>query len=533
VKLYNDFSTLHSCTLINRSWCRLAIPLLWEDPFSLKYPKNYCYIEVYLQHLNDDDKTQLNVYGISSNDLNPSNTLFNYPSFIQHLDICNTSDSIEKWVEAIKTTKIIEHLSNYADKINFKKLIYGLLFRIFIENEVNVHTFKVTTVLYGDYEYFNDTAEFVMQNPNFICNIRNLILYFNLTNGYINNFMIFLYSNCNSILSLYFTFPSSCSQTSQTTEKHLSQLIDSQQNLKKITLSLNGDLPLYHTLLSLKNSNCTNTLRTVIFYYIDFRNVVVFNEVFEQLNVLESIHIVRCYLDSNFTKQIINLTKPFKLESLLLNKPITELQSLLQKYGEYLEKFGLEIELTQEGLESCIKYCSSKIKFLKFSALDDQNIYKTIHLVEKVKQSLNYLTIQSYNDEHSSIILQNLGQILPSLLGYLNLALKINTSDFEIFLKNSHKTFIKKLLIKNIRYGKREELKKKNISPYIKEYIMKKKRARYLAFLDYFYIQVYSIKDDDLTFLKNEVEEFRLHNIIVQNYCDLNIEDYEFINEMY
>jgi hypothetical protein len=249
--------------------------------------------------------------------------------------------------------------------------------------------------------------------------------------------MIFLYSNCNSILSLYFTFPPFCN-TETSTEKYLSQLIGSQQNLKKITLSFNEELPLYHSLLSFKNSNCINTLRTVTFSYINFKNVVVFNEVFEQLNVLESIHIIRCYLDSNFTQQIINLTKPFKLRSLFLNEPITEPQLLLQKSGEYLENFGLEIELTQEELELYIKYRSPKIKFLKFYAFDDQNIYNTFHLVKKFEQSLNYLIIESYNnDEHSSIILQNLGQILPSLLEYLSLILKINTSDFEIFLRNS------------------------------------------------------------------------------------------------
>jgi hypothetical protein len=139
--------------------------------------------------------------------------------------------------------------------------------------------------------------------------------------------------------------------------------------------------------------------------YIYFENVVVFNEVFEQLNVLESIHIIRCSLNSNFTQQIINITKPFILKSLFLYEPITESRVLLQKSGEYLENFGLEIKLTQEELELCIKYCSSKIKFLKISALDDHNIYKTFHLIEKVEQSLNYLTIESYDDKHSSIVL--------------------------------------------------------------------------------------------------------------------------------
>jgi hypothetical protein len=518
----NDFSTLHSCILVNRLWCRLAIPLLWEDPFSLKYPKNYRYIEVYLRNLNDDDKTQLNEYGIS-NELISSNILFDYLSFIQHLDTHKLGDSIEKWIATVK-------IHNYCTKINFTKSVYRLLFRIFIENEVNVHTFKVTVLSSEDYEYFNDITELVVQNPNFIYNIRNLTLYFGrlLNENTLSKFMIFLYSNCSSILSFHFTFPPFCNRI---TEKHLSQIIDPQQNLKKISLCFNN-FPLYHSLLSLKNSNCTNTLRTVIFDHIIFENIVVLKEVFEQLNVLESIHIIRCFIDSNFTQQIINLNKPFKLKSLFIDRAITEPQLLLQKSGEYLENFGLEDEMTQE-LDLYIKYCSSKIKFLKLSTLYNLNIYKAFHLIEKFEHSLNYLIIESYNDKHGSIVLQNLGQILPSKLEYLSLVLKIiDTSDFEIFLKNLQNTFIKKLLIKNINYGERDELEKKIILFYIKEYVMKKKRTRYLSFLEEFYTQG-RINDDDLASLKNEVEEFRLHNIIVQYYHDLNIVVHNFINEMY
>ena len=41
--LRNDFSTLHSCILVNRLWCRLTIPLLWEDPFSIS-TKNHSFL---------------------------------------------------------------------------------------------------------------------------------------------------------------------------------------------------------------------------------------------------------------------------------------------------------------------------------------------------------------------------------------------------------------------------------------------------------------------------------------------------------
>src|SRR6266536_4299963 len=96
---HHDYKTLHSCILVNRLWCGLAIPLLWEDPFSIKFPKNHHFIEIYLCHLNDDDKTKLNEYGIDNN-LFPSNTLFNYPSFIKRLNTCKIGNYIEKWAIA-------------------------------------------------------------------------------------------------------------------------------------------------------------------------------------------------------------------------------------------------------------------------------------------------------------------------------------------------------------------------------------------------------------------------------------------------
>src|SRR6266542_2785247 len=77
---HRDYYTLHSCVLVNRLWCRLAIPLLWEDPFSNPSRNNH-FIKLYLHNLNEEDKIKLNEHGIN-NKLFPSNTLFNYPSFI-------------------------------------------------------------------------------------------------------------------------------------------------------------------------------------------------------------------------------------------------------------------------------------------------------------------------------------------------------------------------------------------------------------------------------------------------------------------
>ncbi|PKC74587.1 hypothetical protein RhiirA1_449805 [Rhizophagus irregularis] len=100
------------------------------------------------------------------------------------------------------------------------------------------------------------------------------------------------------------------------------------------------------------------------------------------------------------------------------------------------------------------------------------------------------MVIQS-TPELVSIMLQNLGQLLSLKLEYLNLIFDIKyKNDFEIFLKNSQNTFIKKLLINNSE-----------------------------TFINYSNIDLFSLKD--------EVKEFELYNIKIQKYRDLVIDSIE------
>ncbi|CAB5199562.1 hypothetical protein RhiirA1_467629 [Rhizophagus irregularis] len=518
-----DFSTLYSCILINRLWCRLAIPLLWEDPFSKKYPENHHFIEIYLSKLNEDVKTKLYLYGVNNN-LVSSNTLFNYPSFIKYLDIDKILNSIQTWVDTL-VGKNQEKLVN---------LIYRSLLEMFIENEGNLHSFEV--VLSTRYNYFNNSIDLILQNPNFAYNIRNLEL--RIINSIflcqnIIKLLKFLYSNCNSILSMVLYFPSSLYDIDRSLiEKYLTQIIISQHNLKKI--SFEHSTTLYDPFLLLKNSNCSNTLNTIIFYHIDFKNIVnILQEAFDQLNVLESIHLIYCHsLNSDFVQQIIKVNKPFKLRSLFMNEilHIESLQLLLEKFSDCLENFGFESkedknnEPKRQLFKLIMKYCT-KIRYFDSGIPDDNNIYL---FIENNQNNINYLTIEFdiYDDycctpnyvEYSSTVLQNLGQVLPPKLEYLNLSLLFNTSDLEIFLKNSQNTFINKLLI---AYGLHD------ILFYIKEYIMKKERVKYLAMTTSIAFDDF---DDELFFLKSEVNEFKLHNIIVKKFSDLYFGPYSFIN---
>jgi hypothetical protein len=488
-----DYKTLYSCILVNRLWCRLAIPLLWEDPFSFpNLTKNYHFIEVYLYNLNEDDKIRLNEYGINSN-LFSSSTLFNYPNFIKHFNIYNTYCSINFW-------KIVKKVKDE----NFTVLIIKLLLKIFVENGANLRTF----VNYSDCYGINNTKfDLITQNPNFICNIKNLKIDPSKNLHYLE----FLCSNCNSIsfLDIHLSFD-------KNHMKYFSQIVNSQRNIKKIKITICYNI--FPVLQLLKNSNCSNTLNTIIFYHVDFISVVDANvtKIFEQLNVLKSIHILHCCsLNFGFIQHIVNVTKSFELKTLFISEPlqIDLLQLLLQKFGYCLENVGFT-SLKKLEQELITKYCTK----IKIFDLTGQSCQAALNLTNLI-QNINHLSIATiYDIELGSTLLLNLGQILPVKLDYLNMDLKIKKGDFEIFLKNSQNTFIEKLLIRN-----RELKGHKVILPYIKEYIMKKKKVKYLAVTGMLLRN--SLKDDE--------KEFELHNIIVSNYKDLTINHCNLIDELY
>jgi hypothetical protein len=177
------------------------------------------------------------------------------------------------------------------DRCNYEKyhesvrLIHKSLFRIFIENGSVLKTFEAELQEMTDnngLSCINDIIELILQNPNFICNIRNLKIYFyyicNDANvSKLNSLLSLLSSNCN-LLTLKLKVDD------DRLIKNTSRIINTQQNLQKISFDVYTILN-----LSILFKNFNTTLKTITFYEIDFR--VVDMNIFEQLNVLESIHI--------------------------------------------------------------------------------------------------------------------------------------------------------------------------------------------------------------------------------------------------
>ncbi|CAB5214490.1 unnamed protein product [Rhizophagus irregularis] len=326
-----DYSTLHSCILVNRLWCRIAIPLLWENPFSIPNRNYNKMIEIYLYNLNDDVKTKLNEYKIINNSLSSRNIMFNYVKFLKYLNICRYMFYVEKWSDDATSTKHFEQ--------NFMRLVHMSLFKIFIENGVNLRTLEIEigTLDIHCYDYQN-ILKLILQNQNFIHNIGNLQL--NIVDNIEN----------------------------MVTNNHVLQIIHLHQNLKKIKILIN-----------------------------------LIENIKQSLNYLSMIIWEEYPLTGSFILKNLGQILPSKLEylSLVLNVKESDFRAFLENsQGVFVNKLSIELRRGSDDTLHYIKEYIMKEKRVKYLAIkDNENNKELFDLKEEVREfELHNIRVRRHRD---------------------------------------------------------------------------------------------------------------------------------------
>ncbi|RIA94667.1 hypothetical protein C1645_873314 [Glomus cerebriforme] len=100
--LIEEPGTLHSCILVNRNWCRLAIPILWSDPFNnlkRKQPNNSnLSIRTFISCLEDSEKSLLMNEFLKIPE-SWKNTIFDYPKYLQIFKYDHFGKVLESFVK--------------------------------------------------------------------------------------------------------------------------------------------------------------------------------------------------------------------------------------------------------------------------------------------------------------------------------------------------------------------------------------------------------------------------------------------------
>ena len=184
--LRNNFSTLYSLVLVNRFWCRLAIPLLWEDPFSIKYREtlSFHFLDIYFLFLSDKDKSTTKFHSKFNSNLHEP--LFNYPSLIKTLNTFRIRLHIANWINSADSAyrqlsnkrsyfplTLTNHYEFQISGINEKsKFACITLFKLFIENNASLNNLRMSVDDCYSYKSFYDICDKILNNPKFISKIE-------------------------------------------------------------------------------------------------------------------------------------------------------------------------------------------------------------------------------------------------------------------------------------------------------------------------------------------------------------------------
>ncbi|RGB27036.1 hypothetical protein C1646_820012 [Rhizophagus diaphanus] len=301
-ELQDDTKSLYSCLLVNRTWCRLTVPILWQNPSNKKDYISYkvCNIlfNVVLSHLSEESRNNLKNQGIDLFKEKYQQPLFNYISFWRHLNLHNLE-------------YIMENVFTKNFEMSKKSTIGNEIMKLFINSETKFVSLTIPKVN--------------------LCHISGSELCFSkleyLDCDYTNsNILERLAIMSTSIKNLIFNY-----EYNNTINNHgINRLIEVQKNLKRI--NFNSKLPrdeLFCKTLEESMIKCADTLQYLkiswipvpkfFSYLINLVSLEIINftdrtnlnylgkGIFPLLNSLKSLKVVD--VPSNICKNIIDSTK--------------------------------------------------------------------------------------------------------------------------------------------------------------------------------------------------------------------------------
>ncbi|CAG8625330.1 8349_t:CDS:1 [Funneliformis caledonium] len=445
-------------------------------------------------------------------------------------------------------------IPNLSQKI---KYMYFLIFKTLIENDSSLCELHLKNHFSSSNPFANYIYELILNRPKFISEIKDFLILESGSSGVCSEAKDFLVleSGSNSKCSRVFlqqcmslqNFLSSLSLICHSI-KHLS-LIFSHDIYSKFVLEINNLFKSQNTLskvsfdtfIDCRTSSiteslryCSNTLTTISFFFITFKNDMLFNEL-EHLIHISCLEFQCCEKPELFIQSLLTVPIPLKIKTLLLDhneiQSITPIQLFFQKISSCLDNLAIIYQpyFMKEYLESIILYCE-RIEFFHLGAIDYNNLPQLFQIIASCGQ-LKYLTLEikyhEFNQKEirstsfdiryvdqiddlkvSSMILRELGQLLPSNLKYLDLSFVFDPKDLKIFFDNCKHVNLRQLLIRN---NSKNTLN--STLSVIKEFI-REKRLDYLAYAICLY---YSNSLNSLEELVKETGNL----VTMKNYDDL------------
>ncbi|CAG8547741.1 10782_t:CDS:1 [Acaulospora colombiana] len=476
--LEGDFFTLHSATLVSRTWCKNAMPILWREPLRRDPQRTNLYriVPIFLSFLPPEIKEELQMDNTCIVKL-PKHSFY-YPSFIRHLDFNNLILAVTKWIAKYppisETSQLYYKRTKKEISVDYVKrndLVMAILNSIITISE-NIEVLMINmgknldTIIYDFFK--NDVAKF-FATPETGRRFSRLIHFECSGNVSLSGILSELSKHARNLVSLSF-----CQgENSDDWHEDLITLIASQSKLKHLRLEW------------FKNEDTSRTLSALFGHINSLERFTMINGIGElefltRCSNIEQLH----FKGQNFTvEQIFPLyfaTFP-KLESLQFIS-LEDRRGYINPYIQIFQNTGVTSNLRNLSLcirgvphhsillEAISQICHNFTSFTThITKSEDGN--KILSILRNAK-NLQRLEILAEDDEVREIftvshrqeagdLLLEMAKILPNSLRHLNLTqFEICEDIFRCFLQKCEVKLESLIYSSHHSYDSRELFKK-------------------------------------------------------------------------
>ncbi|CAG8447042.1 4287_t:CDS:1 [Funneliformis caledonium] len=152
--LNNDKKTLYSCILVNRTWCRIAVPILWRAPFKNLLPiRQSGLISTFIGCLDDDASIEkLKLFEGFPSEILKIPT-FDYASFLHELQFSSLYDAVNFWCKG----QDLDRYQNEEGDIVFYpvKTILEMLIEQFMEKSRNLSKLSIPVITHREGDFIS------------------------------------------------------------------------------------------------------------------------------------------------------------------------------------------------------------------------------------------------------------------------------------------------------------------------------------------------------------------------------------------
>ncbi|CAG8548239.1 2299_t:CDS:1 [Diversispora eburnea] len=425
IKILNNVQStqdLYSSLFVNRIWCKVTIPILWELPLGQEYrsteklKKKALCIRTYISCMDTQARTLLiqNGFDLSSS---PPRATFDYPSFTHKVMIFNLFFFV--FIYSPQNIGSYQHIKKYINSNEIiitekSKILFREIYKLIINRCTFLNSFKMTEVpkIFSKKILNNDLIGSILKLPGAPKVFKKLESF---TSMIRNDSILIrpLYESlaliCHDILNMDLEL------NSKSQVELLGKLISVQKRLENLSISDKGYMRMSHNLFLWDIISQKETLKNLRLKSVNFSNFVKKSSTIEKFTSIQELYIENCHglyiADSLFFASSFTQLRSFHYfhSSHRFNEyPQDFIIKILETANINLKNVSLDLFFTTppDILLAILFYCT-KITELTLHNLSPEQVIAISSLWDVISQigtlrTLRLKSVNFYNSEEES-----------------------------------------------------------------------------------------------------------------------------------